>query len=82
MAAARTRVVDGRITGRKTVVPAAAEAAAAIIAAQTPDGAGLFLVELDDPAFELIPVRTTDRLSAAHLDLHGAAAYRSATRWR
>lgn len=74
VAAARTQVVDGRITGRKTVVPAAVEASVAITAAQTPDGVGLFLVELDDPGVELVPVRTTDRLSAAHLDLHGAAA--------
>jgi acyl-CoA dehydrogenase len=74
VSAARTRVVDGLITGHKALVPAAAEASAAITAAQTPDGVGLFLVELDDPGVRVIPVRTTDRMSAAHVELEGAAA--------
>jgi acyl-CoA dehydrogenase len=73
-AAARSRVVDGRLTGHKSVVPAAAESKAAIVSAQTADGAGLFLVELDDPGVQLVPVRTTDRLSAAHVEFSGAAA--------
>ncbi len=72
--AARTRVVDGRMTGAKVVVPAARESSAVIVAAQTADAAGLFLVELDDPGARVIPVRTTDRLSAAHLELDDAAA--------
>jgi acyl-CoA dehydrogenase len=71
--AARTHVVDGRITGHKSVVPAAAEASAAIIAAQGADAPGLFLVDLDDPGVQVVPVRTTDRSSAAHLELQGAA---------
>ncbi len=74
-AAARTRVADGRMTGHKVTVPAALESSAAIVAAQTAGTAGLFLVELDDPGVELVPVRTTDRLSAAHLELKDAAAF-------
>lgn len=74
VASARTRVRDGRITGHKSAVPAIAEAGAVIVAAQTPDGTGLFLVELDDPGAAIVPVRTTDRMSAGHLELGGAAA--------
>ena len=72
--AVRARVVDGRISGRKAVVPVAAESRAAIVAAQAADGTGLFLVELDGPGVRVVPVRTTDRLSAAHLELEGAQA--------
>jgi acyl-CoA dehydrogenase len=74
VASARTHVQGGRITGRKTAVPAIADARAVIVAAQTLDGAGLFLVELDDPGAAVVPVHTTDRLSAGHLELRGAAA--------
>ncbi len=74
VSASRTRVADGRITGHKAVVPAAAESTAAIVGAQSADGPGLFLVKLDDPGVRVVPVRTTDRLSAAHLELQEAAA--------
>ncbi len=73
VSASRTRADGGRLTGHKAVVPAAAEATAAVVAAQTSDGPGLFLVECDDPGVRLVPVRTTDRLSAAHLEMREAA---------
>jgi alkylation response protein AidB-like acyl-CoA dehydrogenase len=72
--AVRARVVDGHISGRKVVVPVAAESTAAIVAAQSADGPGLFVVELDSPGVRVVPVRTTDRLSAAHLELEAAEA--------
>jgi acyl-CoA dehydrogenase len=70
----RARVVDGHISGRKAAVPVAAEASAALVAAQSEDGPGLFLVELDSPGVRVVPVRTTDRMSAAHLELAAAEA--------
>ncbi len=76
MSASRTRVQDGLVTGHKAVVPAAAESTAAVVAARAAAGPGLFLVEFDDPGVRIVPVRTTDRMSAAHLELQGAKATR------
>jgi acyl-CoA dehydrogenase len=71
---AATVDASGAISGRKLVVPAAAHARAALVPARSAAGPGLFLVELDQPAVQRVPVTTTDRLSAAHLELSGAAS--------
>jgi len=59
-AALTTRARDGRLTGRKLLVPAAAVADAILVAAQDGDGPGLWLVERSAPGLEVAPLRGTD----------------------
>jgi acyl-CoA dehydrogenase len=65
---------SGALSGRKVLVPGLMQARAALVAAQGTPGPGLFLVELDQPGVERLPVSATDRLSAGHLVLSGARA--------
>jgi len=59
-AALTTRARDGRLTGRKLLVPAAAVADAILVAAQDGDGPGLWLVERGAPGLEVAALRGTD----------------------
>src|SRR2546427_6452778 len=55
-----TRARDGRLDGRKPLVPAAAVADAILVAAQDDAGPGLWLVERGAPGVDVAPVRGTD----------------------
>ncbi len=68
---------DGdRLTGMKPAVPVLSDASAAFVSAQSADGPGLYLVELDAPGVERRLVRTTDRGAAGNLVLTDAPADR------
>jgi len=54
------RAHDGRLDGRKSLVPAAAVADAVLVAAQDDGGPGLWLVEQGAPGLEVAPLRGTD----------------------
>src|SRR5438128_8559551 len=55
-----TRARDGRLEGRKPLVPSAAVADAVLVAAQDDAGPGLWLVERGAPGVEVAPLRGTD----------------------
>jgi len=61
-----------RLTGVKTVVPAAARAELMLVPASGPDGALVFLVEPSDPGVTVQPQALTDGDDAGRLVLDGA----------
>jgi len=56
----RSRARDGRLSGRKPLVPAAAVADAILVAALDDGGPGLWLVERRAPGVDVAPLRGTD----------------------
>ena len=55
----------------KTCVPAATLASAVLVPASTPDGVGVFIVDIDAPGLRITAQHTSNRDTEGYLELEG-----------
>jgi alkylation response protein AidB-like acyl-CoA dehydrogenase len=68
------KVSGGKLTGKKTFVLEGMAASLLVVAAQGPDGPGLFLVKADDPGVSRQRLTLADSRGAANIEFNAAAA--------